>query len=203
MATLNEEDNPKQSIGVKKVPYDCIPATVESGIANALLSGALKYGRHNYRACGARASTYYSAARRHLAKWWDEGADHDEDTGDLVHHIDMAIAGLVVLRDAMICGKWTDDRPPKAPKGYTDQMSAVAAQLIDRCENPAAPFTEAEQAPETEPELEWKTIGEHGPPPDGFTVEWLCGDQAGLIENYRHGTRPWISNPQIRYRVIS
>jgi hypothetical protein len=141
-----KESNPKQGIGVRKVAFDCVPAVVEAGIANAMLSGALKYGRHNYREHGARASVYYSAARRHLSKWWDEGQDMDPDTGGLVHHIDMTIAGLVVLRDAMICGKCTDDRPPRAPEGYIDQQSAIAAQIIDRVKTPVEPYTHLDLA---------------------------------------------------------
>jgi len=66
-----------------------------------LLHGARKYGRHNYRAMGVRASVYYDACMRHLMAWW-EGEDIDPDSG--LHHLAHARAGLGVIRDSMMQG---------------------------------------------------------------------------------------------------
>ena len=66
----------------------------------------------NFRASGARASVYYDATMRHLFSWW-EGEDFDADSDAHLSHITKAIASLTVLRDAMISGRLTDDRPPK------------------------------------------------------------------------------------------
>jgi len=94
----------------------------------AMLEGALKYGRHNYRAAGVRASVYFDAAvGRHLFSWW-EGQDVDAESG--MHHIDKAIAGLMVLRDSMLEGNWVDDRPPAGAVDL-DPLNAQAGGLID------------------------------------------------------------------------
>lgn len=91
------------------------PVNVLMEIAIALTEGARKYGRHNYRAIGVRASVYYDATLRHIFAWWS-GEDIDPDSG--LSHITKAIASLVVLRDAMINNKWTDDRPPKVDNKF-------------------------------------------------------------------------------------
>jgi hypothetical protein len=75
-----------------------------------MLEGARKYGRHNYRVAGVRASVYTDAAKGHIDQW-TEGENIDEESG--LSHITKAIASLVVLRDAMIQGKMVDDRPPR------------------------------------------------------------------------------------------
>jgi hypothetical protein len=94
----------------------------------AMLEGACKYGRHNYRIAGVRASVYYDGTMRHLMDWW-EGQDMDPDSG--LSDITKAITSLVVLRDAMIQGMCTDDRPPSA-KAFRQELNAKAAEIIDR-----------------------------------------------------------------------
>lgn len=121
--------NPKDAVGTRKVAFSVLPWRVLLNVALAMMEGALKYGRHNYRASGTRASVYFDAVvGRHLTDWW-EGVDIDPDSG--LHHIDKAIAGLMVLRDSMLEGNWVDDRPPR---GNLDMSSfnAAAAALIDR-----------------------------------------------------------------------
>ncbi len=138
-----KETNPKQAIGVRRAPSSCVPATVEREIALAMLDGACKYGRHNYRVAGARASVYYDAARSHLEKWW-EGEDFDQDTprGVKLSHITKAISSLMVLRDAMIRGVFDDDRPPKSPDGWADEINKMAGLVLDAHPSPKEAFTE-------------------------------------------------------------
>ena len=124
----NKPTNPKDAIGVRKMPFSVLPWRVLCGVALAMLEGACKYGRHNYRAAGARASVYFDAVvARHLTDWW-EGVDIDPDSG--LHHIDKAIAGLMVLRDSMLEGNFVDDRPPR---GSVDigALNTRAAEIID------------------------------------------------------------------------
>jgi hypothetical protein len=105
--------NPKDAIGVRKAGLSCLPMAVVAECGVAMTEGAAKYGRHNFRAVGVRASVYYDAVvGRHLLDWW-EGEDTDTDSG--LSHITKAIVGLMVLRDSMIQGNWTDDRPPSTP----------------------------------------------------------------------------------------
>lgn len=93
-----------------------------------MLEGTAKYGRHNYRAIGVRGSVYYDATMRHLFSWW-EGEDIDPDSG--LSHVTKAICSLVVLRDAMMQGKFTDDRPPVSAPFY-ERLNEHAAAVLNR-----------------------------------------------------------------------
>lgn len=121
--------NPKEIVGIRKLPRSVLPAVVVSEVALAMLEGACKYGRHNYRDSGVRASVYYDALNRHIDAWWEEGQDLDPDSN--LHHITKAIACLMVLRDSMINDKFEDDRPPSVAP-YIAKFNALAAELMDR-----------------------------------------------------------------------
>lgn len=120
--------NPKDMVGIRKAGQSAVPQNVMAEVGVAMLEGALKYGRHNYRAVGVRASVYYDGTRRHLDDWW-EGEDLDPDSQ--LSHITKAITSLTVLRDSMMRGNWTDDRPPR-PLPYRDELNAKASVLIDK-----------------------------------------------------------------------
>lgn len=92
----------------------------------AMLEGATKYGRHNYRVAGVRSSVYYDAVMRHLIAWW-EGEDIDPDSK--LSHVTKAITSLVVLRDAMMQGMATDDRPPRSVPFYQNLNDAAGVML--------------------------------------------------------------------------
>jgi len=128
--TATKPTNPKDMIGIKKTPFSTLPWPVMAEVALAMLEGAAKYGRHNYRAAGVRASVYFDAAMRHMTDWW-EGADHDHDSSANLHHITKAIASLMVLRDAMIRGMAEDDRPPSSPDGWQQELNDQAAKILD------------------------------------------------------------------------
>ncbi len=120
--------NPKDAVGVRKLAFSVLPWRVLYRVALAMMEGALKYGRHNYRAAGVRASVYFDAVvGRHLSSWW-EGQDIDPDSG--LHHVDKAIAGLMVLRDSMLAGNFTDDRPPSTFDDWKE-LNQHAARLMD------------------------------------------------------------------------
>jgi hypothetical protein len=105
--------NPKDAIGSGKLPLHLWPVTATVHGALALLDGAGKYGRTNYRAIGVRASIYFDAAVRHLNAWF-EGEDCAPDSG--VHHLGHALACIAVILDAEAAEKLTDDR--MYPGGY-------------------------------------------------------------------------------------
>lgn len=136
-----KDTNPKDAIGSRKVPTSTLPARVVAEAGLAMLEGACKYGRHNYRIAGVRASVYFDAVGRHLAAWW-EGQDLDPDSG--LSHITKAIAGLAVLRDSMMQGNWEDDRPPRVSNvdSWVAEMNAQAAKILARWPNPKPPFTQ-------------------------------------------------------------
>jgi len=132
--------NPKDRVGILKVPFSNIPMPVLWEVGVAMQEGAAKYARHNYRVAGVRASVYFDAAvARHLGSWW-EGEDLDKPSG--LNHVTKAIASLVVLRDSMIRGNWTDDRPPRSDPAILDALNKAMEALAEKYPEPKAPFTQ-------------------------------------------------------------
>ena len=161
----SKPSNPKDALGILKVPASTLSAPVSSEVGIAMLEGALKYGRHNYRAIGVRASVYYDAVvARHMALWW-EGEDEDPDTCELsetdtgfyngegkpvvpgtgLSHITKAIAGLYVIRDAMIQGKFIDDRPPRSPRGWQTAHNKKVKALLKKYPTAVPPYIEGDE----------------------------------------------------------
>lgn len=138
--------NPKDAVGISKAYQSVIPRPVLYEVGAALLEGALKYGRHNYRVAGIRASVYYDAVQRHLDAWW-EGQDIDPESG--LPHVVKAIAGLIVFRDAERRGLCTDDRPPAEDNpDWMQEMNRLAKALLEKypAEVRKAPFTQQRAA---------------------------------------------------------
>lgn len=149
-----KDTNPKDTLGNGRLPLGLVP---DSGIAIAslaFLEGASKYGRFNWRIAGVRASIYHDAMRRHLAKWFN-GEDCDAKTE--VPHLASVIASAMILIDAELCDKLTDDRPPFAPvSGLVDGLQPLIAHLKElfKDHNPYQ-FTRADNAePRTEPYID-------------------------------------------------
>lgn len=138
--TQIKASNPKDQIGTEKTPFSTIPSEVIAEVGLALLEGALKYGRHNYRAVGVRYSVYYDAALRHLTAFW-EGQDIDPESG--LSHVTKAIAGLTVLRDSMLQENAVDDRPPKNKnQNWMADFNIKVKDLLKKYQNPIKPYTE-------------------------------------------------------------
>lgn len=130
---VSKDTNPKDSVGVKKVPMSTVPTQVIMEVGLAMLEGARKYGRHNYRVAGVRSSVYYDALQRHINQWW-EGEDVDPESG--LNHITKAISTLVVLRDAMLNDKLTDDRPPSVKnQDWVRDYNKKAEEIISKYPN--------------------------------------------------------------------
>lgn len=139
LAPVIKDTNPKDAVGIRKAPVSTIPGTVVAELGIAMLEGARKYGRHNYRVAGVRASVYRDAVWRHMNAWW-EGEDIDSDSG--LSHITKAIASLTVLRDAMIRNNWVDDRPPKSLPLFFKKLNDKAGEVIDKYPDAKEPFME-------------------------------------------------------------
>jgi hypothetical protein len=120
--------NPKDFVGSQKTTFSTVPANVIAEIALGMTEGMCKYGRHNYRIIGVRASIYYDAAMRHLMAFW-EGEDIDPDSG--IHHISKTLSCLTVLRDSIMRGNWNDDRPPKT-LGFIEECNKVSKSIIEK-----------------------------------------------------------------------
>lgn len=143
----DENMNPKDALGIAKNPHCCVPLTVLAELGVAMMEGARKYGRHNYRCVDIRASVYYDAARRHLDAWW-EGEDIDPDSG--IHHIVKAIASLAVCRDGDIQGKLYDDRPPKTSPEFYKHLAEITSGVIKKYPECVKPYTHRRNTDETD-----------------------------------------------------
>lgn len=127
MSTDTKPTNPKDVIGSTKMDLGLVPYSGIVGAARAFLEGALKYGRFNWRIAGVRSSIYHAALLRHVAKWWN---GQDFDTTTHIHHLDNAIACLMILRDAEVYEKLNDDRPPcPNPNAMADFIDEVAMDV--------------------------------------------------------------------------
>ena len=107
MAPDSKPTNPKDLIGSNKVPLGLFPDTAIALGSVAMLEGALKYGKQNFRAIGVKASIYYDACRRHMGLWFD-GEENDPDSG--LPHLAHALACIAIIIDADYSGKLIDDR---------------------------------------------------------------------------------------------
>jgi len=99
--------NPKDAIGSNKLPLHLWPTTATALGCIGMLNGALKYGRLNFRDAGIRPTIYIDAVKRHLDAFL-EGEEADPDDG--VPHLAAALAGIAIMVDARVQGKFVDDR---------------------------------------------------------------------------------------------
>lgn len=103
-----EDTNPKTQHGLKKAQHHLTPTTALEEMAGAFELGAKKYGAFNWREKTVSASTYVSAAKRHIDAWW-ERQEIDPESGR--HHLGHALACLAILIDAQKFKNMVDDRP--------------------------------------------------------------------------------------------
>lgn len=93
----------------KKPRLSLIPAEVLGDVAKVFEYGAATHGLNNWRSKG-KVTTYLDAALRHTLQVvaFDED-DNDKESG--LHHLDHAIADLMIARVYLIYkGKYNDDR---------------------------------------------------------------------------------------------
>jgi len=139
----SKPSNPKDAVGCTKPPLSCLPLPPLMEAAVGMFEGARKYGRHNYRDVGVRHSIYFDGTIRHLFAWW-EGEDIDPDSG--IHHVSKAIASLLVLRDSMLRGNDTDDRPPRAPEGWIAALQPAVDAIRERHPDPVPAHLETDRS---------------------------------------------------------
>lgn len=139
---VNKDSNPKAAFGSRKGHLSVVPMAMAAYAGVTLtthhpavlfyfglgmLEGACKYGSHNYRVAGSKASVYYNATMRHLADHYS-GLVIDAESG-LPSIIKAATSVLVVL-DVHYLGLVTDDRPPRAGAGPALDKQDPASYLI-------------------------------------------------------------------------
>jgi hypothetical protein len=112
---VTDEANPKKAFGVKKPSPQFIPpiAIIEEAVVMAL--GAEKYDPFNWNDEAIDATTYYSAAMRHLMQWY-AGEDIDQESG--CSHLAHVRACMGIILDAASTGNLIDDRPRTASASH-------------------------------------------------------------------------------------
>jgi dATP/dGTP diphosphohydrolase, N-terminal len=126
----NKPTNPKDIVGTDKVPLHLWPGTASVLGSMALMDGAMKYGRTNWRVAGVRYSIYMDAAMRHMQKAF-EGEELDPDSG--LPHEAHALACIAIIVDARYAGKLVDDRA--YPGGFAaalEDMTPHVAEIRER-----------------------------------------------------------------------
>lgn len=88
--------NPKDAQGAVKPQLWLNPPSALRAMAQAMESGAEKYGAYNWRENEVREDVYISAALRHIAAYQD-GERADPDSG--AHPLGHAMASLAILID--------------------------------------------------------------------------------------------------------
>jgi hypothetical protein len=76
-----------------KLQYDLIPKPALEALCRALMYGARKYGRDNWKK-GIEKERLWAAAQRHLWAWKDE-SEFDPESG--LNHLDHAITSMAFL----------------------------------------------------------------------------------------------------------
>lgn len=123
-AADDKPTNPKDAISVDKLPLHLWPETATVQGTLAMLEGALKYGRSNFRAIGVRSSVYVAAAKRHLNAWF-EGEDRAPDSD--IDHLGHVLACVAILIDAREAGKLNDDR--QVAGGYNAMVQRLTPEV--------------------------------------------------------------------------
>lgn len=119
--------NPKDVTAGNKAPLHLLSFVAKVQWSLALAAGMFKYGMANYRAAGAQASVYISAAERHLERF---KCGQDIDPVDHCHNLGMVMACCSILMDAQHDGKLYDDRPPRQEvDGLLDHAQEVMGKL--------------------------------------------------------------------------
>lgn len=108
------DPNPKDVIGDTKPPLHLVPPIAIIATAKVMQHGAAKYEPYNWRNKKPKATTYISAAMRHLAAYFD-GEDDDAESGE--PHLAHVIGCMAVMLDADSLNQLIDDRPTKGRAG--------------------------------------------------------------------------------------
>lgn len=127
-----DKANPKDLLGIKKVPMGEVPPVAIAHESCAMLDGDLKYGFRNWRANNVKARIYIDAAKRHIDAWL-ECEDYASDSG--VHHLAHARACLGILLDAQENGNLIDDRVKGPFPKVIERLSRWVKERVERHES--------------------------------------------------------------------
>lgn len=107
MKKKTDDTNPKDRLGIRKLPLSLIPGVALVYTALVFELGARKYGEFNWRNRKVRLRIYLEAQDRHRLAL-AAGQDLDPESG--LPHEAHIIAGNMILLDARASGCLIDDR---------------------------------------------------------------------------------------------
>lgn len=111
-----DNTNPKDLLGIKKVPLGLLPAAGKIYGAMAMKDGAVKYGPYNWRDKKVKLTIYLDAIERHLLAIRD-GEWAAADSG--MPHLGHLIACSAILADAYEGDFLINDLPLPGPCAKT------------------------------------------------------------------------------------
>jgi hypothetical protein len=133
--------NPKDRVGIEKLPLHLNPTTAAAHQSMAHLDGAIKYGPFNWRDEGVSVMVYLAAIKRHLDRYLEGERDAPDSK---VHNLGHIMACCAIILDSEECGNLVDDRPGNATN-YAELQSRLNEQVKVRVRavnaKPASPFT--------------------------------------------------------------
>jgi hypothetical protein len=119
--------NPKEGIGLNKLPLHLWPASATAMGCLGILEGREKYGRSNFRATDVLATVYIDACKRHLDAYL-EGEDLSPEG---VPHMANALACLAILVDAKAAGTLVDDRNIEGGyRSLVNELTPFVSQIV-------------------------------------------------------------------------
>ncbi len=133
-----KSSNPKDVLArsESRVLLHLIPSPALIHMALGFMDGARKYTPYNWRKEGVSATTYISAAQRHIAAWLD-GEEDAQDSG--VHHLGHALSCLAIILDGQAVGNLVDDRPAPAPTAALLEAEKAKAATVEWSGEPQDP----------------------------------------------------------------
>lgn len=125
-----KDTNPKDVIGVTKVPLSLCSPIAKAHWAAAQFLGKIKYGAFNWRGCGVRASVYLDAMDRHRDSYL---SGERVDPVDGTHHLGNVMACCAILLEAEARGNLVDDRPPRlSHRAAYAEVEATMRATVER-----------------------------------------------------------------------
>lgn len=115
--------NPKDILGLKKVPLRLLFSPALLWLARVMGLGAKKYAPWNWRTKAVRHTVYLEAAMRHILLAAD-GEDADEESG--YPHEAHAMACMFICLDSRAVGNLIDDR------AKSGRMQGLMNELIEK-----------------------------------------------------------------------
>lgn len=174
-------ENPKDRLGVLKLPLRLIPSPALAYLARVMALGAKKYGPFNWRKNAVKQTVYLEAALRHIHSVLD-GENLDPESKE--PHEAHVMACMSIILDAKATGNLIDDR-------FTPGVFGKLVQEMQ--EKPA------ETPEQFAPGLGWIIWRGGKNPAPGLTVEYAMrsGKRGVAPSNYldwSHGPAPYLGD---------